>query len=383
MRRPLLLALPAGLLIAVGLLLPLLLVLATAVRDPQLREALPRSAALLRAWDGQGLPDEETFSTLAGELRAAEAEQRIGGLLQRLNFERTGLRGLLTRTAEAALAAPFRPAMVALHPGWGDPAVWHVLRRAAIGATPLYLLRAVDLDLSAEGEITAAAEAAFLPMLARTLWIAGVTTLLCLGIGFALALAIHAMPPLWARVAIGCVLVPLWISLIVRMLAWFVLLQREGPVNAALVGLGVVDAPVQIIFTRFAVYLASVHVLLPVAIVPMLGALRRQDRRLAHVAASLGAAAWRRFWRITVPLAWPGVRTAGVLVFTLAAGFYITPALMGGPGDQMLGAFIAEYATASLNWGMAAALGILLMGGVAAVLVAAQAAARLLLGRAA
>ncbi len=378
-----LLTLPAVGLVVVALLLPLIYLLCTAVRDPELRATLPRTAAMLRAWDGQGLPDEAVFAALVEEAREAAEGQRIGGLAQRLNFERTGMRGLLLRAAESEVAAPYAMGLPALDRNWADPAVWHVLRRASVGVTPLYLLRAVDLDMTAEGDVAVMAERPFLPLLSRTLWIAGMVTLLCLVIGFPVAMSIAAMPPMWARVALGCVLVPFWISIIVRTTAWFVLLQREGPVNSVLMALGLVDHPLQIMFTRFAVYLAMVHVLLPFAVLPMLSVMRRIDRRFARAAASLGAPAWRRFVRVTLPLAWPGVRAGGLIVFMLASGFYITPALMGGGGDQMLGAFIAEYATASLNWGMAAALGLMLMAGVAAVTLAGLGLARLALGRAA
>ncbi len=383
MRRPLLLALPAAGLIVLALVLPLLLLLATAVRDPELSATLPRSAALLRAWDGQGLPDEAVFAAVAVELRAAGAAQAIGGVAQRLNFERSGMRRLVMRAAEAELGPPYAMALPALDAGWRDPAVWQVLRRAALGVTPLYLLRAVDLDLTPEGEVVAAEDAPFVGLLLRTLWMSVVVTLLCLAIGFPVAWQIARMPAWWARVAIGFVLVPFWIAMIVRTTAWFVLLQREGPVNAVLVGLGIVEAPVQIMFTRFAVDLAMVHVLLPFAILPMLATFQRMDRRLLLAAASVGAAGWLRWRRVVLPMVWPGVRAAGMIVFMLAAGFYVTPVLLGGPRDQMVGTFIADYAMASLNWGMAAALAVMLMLGLAAILLAARLLARRALGRAA
>jgi putative spermidine/putrescine transport system permease protein len=374
------LTLPALALVAAALILPVLLVLATAVRDPELRATLPHTASLLRDWDGRGLPGEDVFAAAAAELRAADAGQSIGGLAQRLNFERTGMRGLLIRTATASLAPPYAMALPAIHAGWADPDTWLVLRRAALGATPLYLLRAVDLDLSPAGDIRAvpAREAVFLPLFGRTFVIAVVVTLVCLLLAYPLAWAIATLPAGWARLALMAVLVPFWISIIVRTTAWFVLLQREGPVNAGLLALGLVDAPVQIMFTRFAVYLAMVHVLLPFAVLPLLAVMRRVDPRMLRAAASLGAPGWLAFWRVYLPLTLPGVRAGGLIVFMLAAGFYITPALMGGGGDQMVGAFIAEYATASLNWGMAAALAVLLTAGVAGVVAAGRFTARLI-----
>jgi putative spermidine/putrescine transport system permease protein len=373
------LTLPALALVGAALIVPLLLVLATAVRDPELRATLPQTAVLLRQWDGHGLPGEAVFAAVASELRAADAAQTIGGLAQRLNFERTGMRGLLIRTAAASPAAPFAMALPAIHPGWADPDSWLVLRRAALGVTPLYLLRAVDLDIAPSGDVrpVPAREAVFLPLFGRSFVIAGVVTGLCLLLAYPLAWAIATLKPRWSRLMLMAVLVPFWISIIVRTTAWFVLLQREGPVNAAMLALGLIEAPVQIMFTRLAVYLAMLHVLLPFAVLPLVGVMRRVDPRLMRAAASLGAPGWLGFLRVYLPLTLPGVRAGGLIVFMLAAGFYITPALMGGGGDQMVGAFIAEYATASLNWGMASALAVLLMAGVGAVVVAGRAAARL------
>ncbi len=372
------LILPALALVVAALIAPLLLVLATALRDPELRATLPQTAVLLRAWDGQGLPGEDVFATIATELRRADEEQAIGGLAQRLNFERTGLRGLLIRTAAAQPAAPYAMALPAIHPGWSDPDTWRVLRRAAIGVTPLYLLRAVDLDLTPAGDVrpVPAREAIFLPLFGRTFLIAAAVTAICLLLAYPVAWAIATLRPRWARLALMAVLVPFWISIIVRTTAWFVLLQREGPVNAALLALGLVEAPVQIMFTRFAVLLAMVHVLLPFAVLPLVAVMRRVDPRLMRAAASLGAPGWLAFVRVYLPLTLPGVRAGGLIVFMLACGFYITPALMGGGGDQMVGAFIAEYATASLNWGMAAALAVLLTAGVALTVLAGRMAAR-------
>ena len=359
--------------VVLALVLPLALSLATAVRDPELRAALPTTATLLRDWDGTGLPPEPAFAALADELRAAEAGQFLGGLARRLNFERSGMRGLLLRTARADLAAPFTMSLPALDPRWGEPATWAMLRRAALGLTPLYLLRALDLDLAPDGSIAVqpADQAIFLPLFWRTLAISLQVTLLTLLIAYPAAYTIARLPPRQARIATVLVLVPFWVSILVRTTAWFILLQREGPVNALLLAMNVIDHPLQLIFTRFAVLVAMVHVLLPFAILPMAGVMRRIDPALARAATSLGATGLQHFRRVYLPLSLPGVGAGGLMVFMLSVGFYVTPSLVGGTGDQMVSLFIAEYTTASLNWGMAAALATLLLALTAAVIALA------------
>ena len=360
---------PAVVVVFLVLVVPLLVGFATAVRDPELRAALPQTAALLRAWDGRGVPAEEVFAALAVEIRAAEGAQALGALSRRLNFERSGMRGLLLRTARAELVAPYSMALPALDARWGEPATWTMLRRASLGVTPLYLLRSVDLDVAADGSVVAQPdeEAVFVKLFRRTLVIALEVTITTLLVAYPAAYAMARLPGAWARLATVLVLVPFWVSIMVRTTAWFILLQREGPVNALLLALQVVDHPLQLIFTRVAVILAMVHVLLPFAILPMVGVMKRIDPRLARASASLGATQWQHFLRVYLPLSLPGVGAGGLMIFMLAVGFYITPALVGGTGDQMVSTFITEYTTATLNWGMAAALAVLLLAMTAAV----------------
>jgi putative spermidine/putrescine transport system permease protein len=364
---------PAVLLVVLALVLPLAVSLAMAVRDPELRSTLPDTASVLRGWDGAGLPPEAAYAALARELRAAEAGQALGGLARRLNFERSGMRGLLLRTARAEVAAPYTMSLPAVDARWGEPATWAMLRRAALGVTPLYLLRAVDLDIAADGAVAQVPEeqAIFRPLFLRTLAISLQVTVLTLLVAYPAAYTIARLSPGWARLATVLVLVPFWVSILVRTTAWFILLQREGPVNAALLAAGLVDAPLSLIFTRFAVLVAMVHVLLPFAILPMVGVMRRIDPRLARAATSLGATKAQHFWRVYLPLSLPGVGAGGLIVFMLAVGFYVTPALVGGAGDQMVSTFIAEYTAASLNWGMAAALAALLLAMTGAVVALA------------
>jgi putative spermidine/putrescine transport system permease protein len=339
--------------------------LVTSVRDPEMATALPRTAALLRAWDGAGLPDEATFAALGAELALAAEGQFIGGVAGRLNFERTGMRSLLLRTARAQTAAPFSMALPALDQQWADPAIWHLLRRASLGVTPLYLLRSLDFDVTANGGIQPmpADQSLFLALFTRSFAIAITVTVLCLLIGYPVAQAIAGMTRRWSQLALALVLVPFWISILVRTTAWFIVLQRDGPANGLLAWAGVIDAPLQLMFTRFAVLLAMVHVLLPFVILPLVVVMRRIDPGLLRAAASLGAPGWRQFVSVYLPLTLPGIGAGALIVFMLATGFYITPALLGGPGDQMVSASIADNVNLTLNWGMAAAISLWLLLG--------------------
>jgi putative spermidine/putrescine transport system permease protein len=355
---------PLALLVALSFLAPLGATLWRAVEDGAVSAVLPRTAALLRAWDGEGLPPEEVHAELLRELRAAQEAQAIGPVLARLNFEETGLRTMLLQGARAAprLAQPLSQSLPQLDPRWADPQFWRLLKRSAVGWTPLYLLRSLDLRIGADGIERAPPESAvFLRLFARSFEISLVVTILCAMIAYPAAYGLARLPPAWAAAGIVLVLVPFWTSILVRTAAWFIILQREGPINAALLALGLVDQPLTMIFTRFAVYVAMVHVLLPFAILPLYGVMKRIPPEYMRAAASLGAPPWRRFLRVYLPLTMPGVAAGSVMVFMLAVGFYITPALVGGSGDQMVSYFIAFFTNTTINWGMAAALATLLM----------------------
>jgi ABC-type spermidine/putrescine transport system permease subunit I len=156
------------------------------------------------------------------------------------------------------------------------------------------------------------------------------------------------------------VLVPFWTSILVRSYAWMVLLGKEGPLNQALVALGIVDQPVQLLNTRFAVYIGMVHVLLPFMILPLYAVMRGIDRSLLRAAENLGARPSQVFRQVFLPLSLPGVAAGCLLVFILALGFYITPALLGGQRDVMISMLIQQQVT-QLKWGVASALAVVLL----------------------
>ena len=157
------------------------------------------------------------------------------------------------------------------------------------------------------------------------------------------------------------VLLPLWTSLLVRTTAWVVLLQTDGVVNDILLSLGLISHRLQLIFSRFGTVTAMVHIQLPFTILPIYSVMRGIDPAQTRAARSLGAPPLAAFWRIYAPQTVPGVVAGGLITFILSLGYYITPALVGGPTDQMISNFISTYINRDLNWGLASALGVVLL----------------------
>jgi putative spermidine/putrescine transport system permease protein len=367
---------PLLVLVVATFVVPLLITLYTAIGNPEVRDTLPRTTAALRSWDGEGLPPEAAYAAITAELAEAAQHQSIGPLARRLNFEQPGLRALLLNAARAKerLEPPYQTSLVALDPRWGEPELWQLIRRNTAPLTPLFLLRSIDLTVTPQGEVTksGAEEAVFRPLFYRTFEISLWVTVLCVVLGYPAAYTISTMSGRWANVALALVLVPFWTSILVRTTAWFILLQREGPLNALLQAMQLVDAPLTMIFTRFAVYVAMVHVLLPFVILPLYSVMKGIDPVYMRAAASLGAPGWKRFLRVYLPMTMPGVAAGAVMVFMLSVGFYITPALVGGPDDQMVSYFIAFFTNNTINWGMAAALATLLLAVTALLVVLAR-----------
>jgi ABC-type spermidine/putrescine transport system permease subunit I len=195
----------------------------------------------------------------------------------------------------------------------------------------------------------------FLRVLVSTLITAAIVTACTIVLGYPVAFVIARSRPAAARTVLAIVLLPFWTSVLVRSYAWMVLLGRHGLINEALAAAGVIASPLRLLNTSFAVYVAMIHIMLPYAILPLASVLRQIDGALLRAAAGLGANPWDVFRQVVLPLSLPGVVVGMVLVFVLSLGFYITPALVGGPRDTMLAMLIAQQIDL-LNWPYAAAL---------------------------
>jgi putative spermidine/putrescine transport system permease protein len=204
-------------------------------------------------------------------------------------------------------------------------------------------------------------QAANLRVLGNTFWIALLSTLTCLLVGYPYAYLMTIVPGRIAGLLLIAILLPFWSSLLVRTFAWQVILRDTGVINSLLLDLGIVSRPVPLIRTTLGVIVGMSHILLPFMVLPIYSVMRRIDPEFGRAAANLGASPVRAFVRVFMPLSLPGVLAGALLVFVLALGFYITPALLGGLRDQMLSQLIVEEVQQALDWGSASAMAVILM----------------------
>lgn len=242
-------------------------------------------------------------------------------------------------------------------------------------------LYGADGTLSFENYARIIEGASYTRIFITTFQVSLATVLACVLIGVPLAAFINGLPPKTAVLFLAAVLLPFWTSLLVRAYAWLVLLQRTGLVNSALVSLGITDAPLELAFNHFATVLGMTHIMLPIFVLPVLGAMRAIDPGLVRAAASLGATRAFTVRTVFLPLAAPGIAAGMILVFVMSLGFYVTPAILGGGNVNVISMRIARSLSNYSNWGAASALGVLLLLFTAVLFALSLGLQRLLLGR--
>jgi putative spermidine/putrescine transport system permease protein len=356
---------PLLVLLLANFLAPIGLLLTRAVQDREVPNAWPETAAALRAWDGTGLPPESVGTCFARELADSRRSGTFAAAANRLNFAGAGWRTLLTRTLNG-LPADQGFALDGLRridERWGRRETWLAIKHAAGPYTDFYLLSTLDLHRRPDGVLAKVAprEALFTDAFVRTFGISAVVTLCCVVLGYPVAYVLAGLPNKIANRLLIFIVLPMWTSVLVRTTAWMVLLQSHGVVNDVLRRIGVIRHPLELIYNRTGVYIAMTHVLLPYAVLPLYGVMRGFSPHSLRAALSLGATPLRTFWQVYLPQTLPGVTAGALIVFILSLGYYITPALIGGPADQMVSSFIAFYTNQSLDWGRAAALSLVLL----------------------
>lgn len=371
---------PLVIFVIVTVIVPVAMFLFRAVDNSDLRDSLSATSAALADWSlGDGLPPEPAFAALIADLAAAQEAGRAAALAARLNQAVPGTRTTILKTARAAASGTLDPddprgAVLAAGKAWENPVLWSVIAQERGRLTGYYLLASLDLQRNPDGSIgkVPAETALFLAILWRTIGISLAVTAICALLALPVAHVIASAPPRLAGLLLAMVLLPLWTSLLVRTVAWIILLQGEGPVNGALQWLGAISEPLRLVYTRGSLVVTMVQVLLPLMILPVLSVLKRIPPGYMRAARSLGAPWWTAWRRVQLPMILPGLLTGSGIVFVFALGYYITPTLIGGPGDQMLSSFIVFYTDKTLNWGLAAALSVQLLAvlALAAVLVA-------------
>ncbi|MEJ1161942.1 ABC transporter permease [Prosthecomicrobium sp. N25] len=338
--------------------------------DGDVASVWPRTVAVTRAWDGGGEPPALLWPALAADIKASAAADTVAVAARRVNYAVDGGRTLVMKTArqigriEAPPNGDWRTVFAQIDPAWIRPETTRALRRASGPVTDFYLLSALDLRKTETGAIVSAPERdrIYRTILQRTFSVAGLVTLLTLLIGYPYAYLMTRAGRRVAALMTVFVLLPFWTSLLVRTAAWIVLLQDQGILNNIMLALGIVDQPLRLIFNRVGVVVAMTHVLLPFMVLPLAAVMRGIRPETVRAARSLGATPATAFRRIYFPQTLPGVAAGALLVFISAIGYYITPALVGGADDQMISWFIAFFVNDTINWGLAAALGVVLLG---------------------
>ena len=371
--RALALIAPLLIFILVTFIAPIADMLFRSVENEIVSETLPRTVVALKDWDptlGE-LPDEAVFAAMAADLQeAAKAKihTRVGS---RLNYETPGISSLFRKSGRQASKwdlekdGPFKDVLIKSEKGWGELDVWKTIQVYSPKYTNGYFLNAVDLEKTASG-ISPRDEdqQIYITLFLRTFAMSIGITLSCLMLGYPVAWLLSNLPSRSSNLLMILVLLPFWTSLLVRTSAWKVLLQQQGVINDVLVWVGLVanDDRLVMINNQFGTVLAMTHILLPFMILPLFSVMKTITPSYLRAAKSLGASNWTAFWRVYFPQSVPGIGAGSILVFILAVGYYITPELVGGTKGTFISNRIAFHISSSLNWGLAAALGAILLG---------------------
>jgi putative spermidine/putrescine transport system permease protein len=360
------LVLPLLLFILIGFALPIGRMMFDAIHDDTLLRLMPRTTSALSDWDSKNLPDESTYAALAEDLKQAWAQKTVGVIGKRVNYELPGAGSQVASSARKAgmlSAGPYKAALIEINPLWGRHDVWSLLKRGHSAYTAYYLLRSVDYQYGPNSQIVASPpeNAIFRDTFLRTLGISIGVTAATLLLGFPLAYLLATLRPRISNLLMIMVVLPFWTSALVRTTAWAVLLQDRGLINEMLMALHIISQPAELIYNRVGTVLAMTHIQLPLTLLPIYSVMKTISPSHVRAARSLGAGPFYAFWKVYFPQTLPGIAAGCLLTFILCLGYYITPALVGGPADQMISYFVAYYTNEDLNWGMASALGAILL----------------------
>ncbi|MBL8388075.1 MAG: ABC transporter permease [Hydrogenophaga sp.] len=368
-QRAVALTLPLLAFLVVFFLVPLASLLVRAIENPEVADALPHAGQALAGWDKQSPPPDAAYAAVMNDLASITDTAQAGVLARRLNSEAPGGRSLIMGTYRALrddegaikdlTPSQAKSRLIEQDARWEELPYWQAIAQNSSRWTPDYLLAAIDFKRTPQGDIVRvpADEAAFSDILGRTFQMSAVVTFFCLLLAYPLAYWLSTLSERKANMLLILVLLPFWTSVLVRIAAWIVLLQNNGLVNRFFMWIGLTDSPIPLLFNRVGVIIAMVHILLPFAILPLYSVMKSVPPNYLRAAISLGSAPFAAFARVYLPQTYPGVAAGGLLVFITSIGYYVTPALLGGAGDQMLSYYVAQYTNVEVNWGMACALG--------------------------
>ena len=370
--RALLLVAPLLIFIFVAFIMPIVSMLSRSVENDLVSKTLPQTVQALQSWDALSgeLPSEPVYAAFALDIQNAAKAKVHTKVGLRLNYEKSGIASLFKKTARKAKKwdiqndGPFKDKLIKVHKGWGEIEIWKTLKTHSPRYTSGYFLNAIDMRKTAEGaDFQPEDKTILIKLFQRTLIMSLIITFSCILLGYPVAWLLANLPMRQANLLMILVLLPFWTSLLVRTSAWKVMLQQQGVINDILVQLSLVSDEARLIMinNEIGTIVAMTHILLPFMILPMYSVMQTIPPSYLRAAKSLGATNWTAFWRVYFPQSVPGIGAGSILVFILAIGYYITPEIVGGTKGVFISNRIAYHILKSLNWGLAAALGTILL----------------------
>ena len=370
--RALLLIAPLLIFNLVAFIMPIVSMLSRSVENELVGKTLPLTIQSIQSWDALSgeLPDESVYKAFAQDIQNAAKAKVHTKVALRLNYEKSGIGSLFKKTARKAKKwdietdGPFKEKLIKVHKGWGEVEVWQTIKTHSPAYTSGYFLNAVDMRKTAQGADWQPEDKTILiKLFQRTLIMSLIITFSCIILGYPVAWLLANLPMRQANLLMILVLLPFWTSLLVRTSAWKVMLQQQGVINDVLVQLSLISDEGRLIMinNEIGTIVAMTHILLPFMILPMYSVMQTIPPSYLRAAKSLGATNWTAFWRVYFPQSVPGIGAGSILVFILAIGYYITPEIVGGTKGVFISNRIAYHILKSLNWGLAAALGTILL----------------------
>ncbi len=365
--RAFLLVLPLLAFILVTFLVPIADMLARSIDDRHINTVFPKTFEVYKKWDRKDLPSEELYATMFFEVKNSEGYQ-IGKASTRMNYSKSGWKSLLKKSKrkfKKIEEGPYKEQMIAAEKRWGDIEYWKALGQMVDPTTMGYYLNAVDLKYDSSKNIVQRKEnrRIYNKTWFKTFKVSVLVTFFCLILAYPISYLLATLPLKYSNLLMICVLLPFWTSLLVRTVAWMVMLQQKGVFNNLMVMAGLIadENRWQLMYNQTAVVIVMTQILLPFMVLPLFSVMKTISPTYMRAALNLGASPLHAFYKIYMPNSIPGVSAGCLLVFIIAIGYYITPELVGGKDGQMVGNWIAYHLKTTLNWGLCASLGAILL----------------------
>ena len=366
-----LLVAPLLLFLIITYIFPIGDMLIRSVDDREVTNMLPKTFKAMESWDGQELPSEEVFEAFYFDMKLLIEERREGKLSTQMNFTKNGFKSILKklrREMKKFDEGNYKEQIMAVHKRWADVEYWRAIKARSPSFTNQKYLKGIDMYTNEKGEIVSVPEDRQIHRILwfRTLEVAFFVTVFCFLMAYPIAHLLATLPMKYSNLLMICVLLPFWTSLLVRTASWMILLQQNGIINDFFVWIGLVseDNRIEMMFNKTGTYVAMTQILLPFMVLPLYSVMKTISPSLMRAGKSLGGTPFVAFWKVYFPLTIPGIGAGCLLVFILAIGYYITPALVGGASGTLISNQIAFHMKSTLDWSFASAMGLMLLTGV-------------------